>query len=81
MIVGERRITGVTVDASVWLAAISSGERDHAPCAALIESLVEQRVPLLQPGLFVIEVCATIARRTRSRSLAMAAGEATLASP
>lgn len=81
VIVDERRTVSVTLDASVWLAAISSGERDHASCAALVESLVEQRVPLLQPGLFVIEVCATIARRTRSRSLAMAAGEATLGSP
>lgn len=71
----------VTLDASVWLAAISSGERHHARCAELVESLVQHRVPLCQPGLFVIEVCATIARRTRSRSLAMAAGEATLASP
>ena len=41
----------------------------------------ERRVPLHQPGLFVIEVCATIARRTRDRALAMAAGEATLSSP
>lgn len=71
----------VTLDASVWLAAISAGEREHARCSALVESLVEQRVPLQQPGLFVIEVCATIARRTRSRGLALAAGEATLASP
>lgn len=71
----------VTLDASVWLAAISTGEREHARCSALIESLVEQRVPLQQPGLFVIEVCATIARRTRNRTLARAAGDATLASP
>lgn len=71
----------VTLDASVWLAAISTGEREHARCSALIESLIEQRVPLQQPGLFVIEVCATIARRTRNRMLALAAGEATLASP
>ena len=71
----------VTLDASVWLAAISTGEREHARCAALVESLVQRRVPLHQPGLFVIEVCATIARRTRNRALAMAAGEATLAAP
>ena len=68
----------MTLDASVWLAAISTGEREHA---ALIESLVERCVPLQQPGLFVIEVCATIARRTRNRTLALAAGDATLASP
>ncbi len=71
----------VTLDASVWLSAISSGERDHAQCAALVTSLVEHEVPLHQPGLFVIEVCATIARRTRNRALAMAARDATLASP
>lgn len=71
----------VTLDASVWLAAISSGEREHARCAALVESLISSRTPLHQPGLFVIEVCATIARRSRDRSLAMAAGEATVASP
>lgn len=35
---------------------------------ALVESLVEQRVPLQQPRLFIIEVCATIARRTRKRN-------------
>ena len=71
----------VTLDASVWLSAISSNERHHARCAKLVESLVEQQVPLHQPVLFVIEVCATIARRTRDRRLAMAAGEATLAWP
>ena len=71
----------VTLDASVWLAAISSGEPEHMHCAALVEALVGQRVPLHQPALFVIEVCATIARRTRDRALALAAGEATLASP
>ena len=71
----------VTLDASVWLAAMSADEREHARCAALVAALVEGRVPLHQPGLFVIEVCATIARRTRDRALAMAAGEATLAMP
>lgn len=71
----------VTLDASVWLAALSAGEQEHGRCAALVASLVDRKVPLHQPGLFVIEVCATIARRTRSRALAMAAGEATLASP
>lgn len=71
----------VTLDASVWLASLSAGEREHPRCAALVESLVDRRVPLHQPGLFVIEVCATIARRTRDRALAMAAGEATLALP
>lgn len=71
----------VTLDASVWLAALSTSEPEHARCATLVAELVDRRVPLHQPGLFVIEVCATIARRTRDRALAMAAGEATVASP
>lgn len=71
----------VTLDASVWLAAMSAGEREHARCAALVESLVARGATLHQPGLFVIEVCAAVARRTRDRALALAAGEATLTTP
>lgn len=71
----------VTLDASVWLAAISPGASAQATCAAVVEALVSQRVPLHQPGLFVIEICATIARRTRNRRLAMAAGEAVITLP
>ncbi len=71
----------VTLDASVWLAALSPAERDHAECASLVSSLLERGVELHQPGLFVIEVCATIARRTRNRALATEAGRATLEVP
>ncbi|WP_373059767.1 type II toxin-antitoxin system VapC family toxin [Gemmatimonas sp.] len=71
----------VTLDASVWLAALSPAERDHAECASLVSSLLKRGVALHQPGLFVIEVCATIARRTRNRALANEAGRATLEVP
>jgi len=71
----------VTLDASVWLAALSPAERDHAECASLVSSLIERGVVLHQPGLFVIEVCATVARRTRNSALAIAAGRATLEVP
>ena len=71
----------VTLDASVWLAALSPAERDHAECASLLSSLIERGVALHQPGLFVIEVCASIARRTRNRALATEAGRATLEVP
>ena len=71
----------VTLDASVWLAALSPTERDHAACASLVSSLIERGVALHQPGLFVIEVCATVARRTRNRALATDAGRATLEVP
>ena len=65
----------------MWLAAFSPAERDHAECASLVSSLIERGIPLHQPGLFVIEVCATVARRTRNRALAIEAGRATLAAP
>lgn len=71
----------VTIDASVWLAAMSPAEPEHGRSAALVASLVERGVPIHQPGLFMIEVCASVARRTRDRALALAAGEATLATP
>ncbi len=71
----------VTLDATVWLAALSPAERDHAKCESLVSSLIERGVRLHQPGLFVIEVCATVARRTGNRVLAIEAGRATLGVP
>ena len=69
----------VTIDASVWLAALSAGEPHHERAASLISALAAREVQLHQPGLFIIEVCATIARRTRNRALALAVGRTTLA--
>ncbi len=71
----------VTLDASVWLSALSPTERDHVECMSLVSSLIERGIALHQPGLFVIEVCATVARRTRNRALATEAGRATLGVP
>jgi len=71
----------VTLDASVWLAAFSPAERDHADCALLVSLLIERGAELHQPGLFVIEVCAAIARRTRNRTLAIEAGRISLDMP
>ena len=67
----------VTLDASVWLAASSPREREHLPCATLVRRLLERRVALHQPGLFLIEVSASVARRTRDEAMALeAAGKA-----
>ncbi len=71
----------VTLDASVWLSALSTHEPEHARCTSLLDSLVAQRTPLHQPGLFVIEICAAIARRTGDRALAMEAAAAVLEMP
>lgn len=71
----------VTLDASVWLASLWPTEPAHRDSSALLAALLAQGVPLHQPGLFVVEVCATIARRTRDRDLALDAGRVLLAWP
>ena len=71
----------VTLDASVWLASLSAAEIEHEPCRRLIAALVERGTPIHQPGLFIIEVCATIARRTGNRALALKAGRIALDMP
>ncbi len=71
----------VTLDASVWLAALSPTEREHARCASLVTRVIEGGVSLHQPGLFVVEVCATVARRTHNKALALEAGRTTLDAP
>ena len=70
-----------TLDASVWLSATSKEEAEHLVCASVIEKLVSQRVSCHQPSLFAVEVCATIARRTRNRQLAIAAREFAIGLP
>ena len=71
----------LTLDASVWIAAMSPAETEHEQCAALVACIRCDAIDVHQPGLFVIDVCATIARRTRKRTLALAAGDAAIALP
>jgi predicted nucleic acid-binding protein len=47
----------------------------------LLDCLVAQESTLHQPGLFVIEVCATIARRTRDAALAERMGRLAISLP
>ena len=71
----------VTIDASVWLSALSPREHNHSQSAEFIVALIRANVRIHQPGLFIVEVCATIARRTGDRALALATGRAALATP
>ena len=71
----------VTLDASVWLSANSPAERRYDECAELLTALVQRKTAIHQPALFVIEVCATIARRTGDRALALQAGRLALSMP
>ena len=43
--------------------------------------MVQRQVALQQPTLFVVEVCATVARRTGDATLAAAVGDALLSAP
>lgn len=71
----------VTLDASVWLSSLTATEPAHRASRGLLAALLESETELHQPGLFVIEVCATIARRTRDRTLALDAARALLTWP
>ena len=71
----------VTLDASIWLASLSPTEPGHATSRALVARVLERHIPTHQPVLFVIEVCATIARRTGDRDLAVEVGRAALRWP
>jgi len=71
----------VTIDACVWLAALSPAEHEHATCAELLQSVIAQRIRVHQPTLFLVEVCATIARRTGDRTLAVATGDMIVGTP
>lgn len=76
---GSRR--AATLEASVWLAAVSPAEPHHNVCAQLLEQLLSRQTALHQPGLFVIEVCAAIARRTRDAALAERMGHLAIGLP
>jgi predicted nucleic acid-binding protein len=71
----------VTIDACVWLAALAPAEPEHAASAELLQALVARQIRVHQPTLFLVEVCATIARRTGDRALAVAAGDTIVGMP
>jgi len=71
----------VTVDASIWVAADAGGEPHHADCRAFLAATLGGRLPVHQPLLSIVEVCATVARKTRSTRLALMAGQIVLSVP
>lgn len=71
----------LSLDASVWLASLSPSEPDHDASRAIIMRALAREIPTHQPVLFIVEICAAIARRTRNPDLAMQAGRAALQWP
>jgi predicted nucleic acid-binding protein len=70
----------VTIDASVWLAALWAHEPRHAAGRALAE-IDRQQIRMVKPTLFLPEVCGAVRRRTGREDLAAALTEALLLSP
>ena len=63
--------TPVTVDASVFVRALSPDEDGSDESAEFISQLKKEGVALVQPTLFIIEVVASIARKQESTDIAM----------
>jgi predicted nucleic acid-binding protein len=63
--------TPVTVDASVFVRALSPDEDGSDESAEFISQLKKEGVALVQPTLFVTEIVAAIARKQESTDIAM----------
>ncbi|HEU0296460.1 MAG TPA: type II toxin-antitoxin system VapC family toxin [Anaerolineales bacterium] len=63
--------TPVTVDASVFVNALSPDEDGSDESAEFISQLKNESVPLIQPTLFIPEVVASIARKQDSTKIAL----------
>lgn len=71
----------VTVDASVWVAADADDELAWEDSRAFLGRLLSEGLPVHQPTLTLVEVCAAVARRTRAVELARQAGSRLLRFP
>ncbi|WP_353267146.1 type II toxin-antitoxin system VapC family toxin [Gemmatimonas sp.] len=71
----------VTIDASVWLAALWAHEPGHAAAARVLAEVDRQHIRMVQPALFLPEVCGAVRRRTGREDTAAALTDALLRSP
>lgn len=60
----------LTIDSSVFIAALRSAESLHDECRRLLEQVVEGRYEVFVPYSVLVEVVAAIFRRTGSRQFA-----------
>jgi predicted nucleic acid-binding protein len=71
----------VTIDASVWLAALWAHEPGYAAAAQVLAEIDRQQIRMVQPMLFLPEVCGAVRRRTGSEDMAAALTDVLLRSP
>ncbi len=60
----------VTIDANVWLAAADADEPAHDACEACLRQVLLRRARLEHPWLLLVEVSATVARKTHKPTMA-----------
>lgn len=60
----------LTIDSSVFVAALRRNEPSHAACLGLLGQLADGRHVAIEPLTVVVEIGAAIRRRTNSESLA-----------
>jgi predicted nucleic acid-binding protein len=56
--------SAVTLDASIWIAALRTNEPSHEIALRLLQTLMERGAAFVQPTLFPIEVAGAMRRRT-----------------
>ncbi|WP_434479503.1 type II toxin-antitoxin system VapC family toxin [Gemmatimonas sp.] len=71
----------VTIDASVWLAALWAHEPGYAAAAQVLAEIDRQQIRMVQPMLFLPEVCGAVRRRTGREDMAAALTDVLLRSP
>jgi predicted nucleic acid-binding protein len=71
----------VTIDASVWVANDARDEAGKGEARAFLEEVLSRGVPVHQPTLSLIEICAAVARRTGRVERAREAGARLLGFP
>jgi predicted nucleic acid-binding protein len=63
----------LTVDASVWVAALDLGDPTHSDSRRFLEVVRDQQEQLAGPAIVLIEVACALARRTNDADRALAA--------
>ena len=61
---------GLTLDSSVFIAALRSSESLHGPCLQLFERVIKGQYEVFVPYSVLVEVVAAAFRRTESRQFA-----------
>jgi predicted nucleic acid-binding protein len=65
----------LTVDASVWVAALDLGDPSHAASRRFLEAMRVRREPLVGPAILLVETACALARRMDDAEKALAAVE------